>query len=200
MRLSLWPPISDADPVSSMEWRSMPGHPTYEVSECGDVRRAVRSRTRAADWRLRGFINEDGYVTYALKEGGTRTVVCAHRVVALAFIGPQPSEGHEIAHNNGSRLFNHYSNLRWATRKQNAADMQHHETAQKGEKNGRAKLSTDDVRNIRAEYRQIKNRLSTKKVGDLAAEYGVHHGTLLDIAKGRSWRHIPLEDRMASCR
>jgi hypothetical protein len=35
--------------------------------------------------------------------------------VAEAFIGPQPSPRHQVAHYDGVRDNNHYSNLRWAT-------------------------------------------------------------------------------------
>jgi hypothetical protein len=175
----------------SMEWRACPGFPDYEVSECGDVRRASGSRTRRRGWRLRGFIDSDGYIRYALLDAAkVKRVAIAHRLVAEAFIGPPPSPSHEAAHNNGSRISNHYSNLRWATRKENDADTVVHGTARVGAANGNAKLTEDDVRSIRAEYRAIKNREREGRVSDLAKAYGIHHATLIHIATGKSWAHL----------
>jgi hypothetical protein len=174
--------------VSQMEWRVCIDFPDYEVSECGDVRRATDSKTRKAGWRPRGFIDQDGYLKYALLDGsGGKRSIYAHRLVAVAFIGPAPSENHEVAHNNGSRVSNHFSNLRWATRLENAGDMEIHETRMGGAKNPNAKLSEEDVRAIRSAYRAIKDGETEGKVSDLARSYGIHHATLVHIAKGRSW-------------
>ncbi len=175
-----------------MEWRSCIGFQDYQVSECGDVRRAVGSRTRRAGWRLRGFIDADGYLRYALFDSEReKHPVMAHRLVAEAFIGPAPSEHHEVAHNNGSRVWNHFSNLRWATRTENTCDMVIHGTAQIGSKNGHAKLLDADVIEIRRIYREIKERRRTGKISDLARAYGVHHATLTKIATGKTWCHLP---------
>jgi len=180
-----------SEPIVQMEWRVCVGFPDYEVSECGDVRRAITSRARRKGWRLRGFIDGDGYVRYVLfNAGGQKQTVIAHRLVAEAFIGPAPSGAHEVAHNNGSRLSNHYTNLRWATRKENDADTVVHGTARVGINNGRAKLSEDDIRDIRKMYHEIKNRERFGKISDLARQYGIHHATLVNIATGRSWVHL----------
>ena len=177
--------------VKQMEWRAGVGFPDYEVSECGDVRRAVGSRTRSKGCRLRGFIDSDGYLRYALIDAsGEKHPVIAHRLVAEAFIGLAPSDRHEVAHNNGSRVASHYSILRWATRKENDADTVIHGTERVGSNNGNAKLSEQDVRDIRRIYREIKNRQRNGKISDLARDYGIHHATLVGIATGKSWVHL----------
>ena len=173
--------------ANPMMWRRCMRFPLYEVSECGDVRRGER--------RPKGFIDADGYIRYVLElEDGGRGVVPAHQLVAEAFIGNAPSELHEVAHDNGSRIFNHFTNLRWATRVENDADRQVHGTAPKGIKNGNAKLSDDDVRDIRRQYFLIKNRLSCGKISDLAEVYGIHHATLIRVATGKSWPHLSTEN------
>lgn len=157
----------------------------YEISECGDVRRLGR--------RLRGFTDSDGYLKYSLTmNDGERKAFHAHRLVAEAFIGPAPSKAHEVAHNNGSRVANHYENLRWATRKENDADTVIHGTNRAGSKNGRAKISEQDVSDIRTKYRKIKDREIKGKISDLARSYGLHHATLIGIATGKSWSHLPM--------
>jgi hypothetical protein len=184
--------------VERMEWRICVGFPDYEVSEYGDVKRATAARTRKKGHRLRGYINSDGYIAYSLcAVDGTKHARPAHYLVAVTFIGASPSEDHEVAHNNGSRIACHHSNLRWALRKENHDDMQLHGTAVKGIANGRAKISDGDVHQIRLEYRRIKNRDSDVKVSSLAKHYGIHHATLVDIATGRTWSHIPMNLEVA---
>lgn len=181
--------------VRAMEWRSCPRFPSFDVSEWGDVRRAVSVHGGNAGERLRGFIDADGYRRYVLTDvAGMKNHVTDYRLVAEAFIGPAPSAEYEVAHNNGSRVCAHFSELRWATRKDNHADtFVHGTTPGVGERNPKAKITAQDVVRIRREYRAIKNRLDTRRVSDLAREYGLHHATIINIAKGKSWSHIPME-------
>lgn len=179
----------------SMHWRQCPRFPTFEVSEWGDVRRAVDVHGGKAGERMRGFIDADGYRRYVLTSvDGLREHVTDYRLVAEAFIGPAPSSRHEVAHNNGSRVCAHYSELRWATRVENHADtVVHGTTPGVGERNPKAKLTEADVIRLRREYRAIKNRESDKSVADLAVEFGIHLSTVSTIATGKSWSHIPVE-------
>lgn len=187
--------VVDNRDISSMEWRQCVGFPDYEVSECGDVRRIQDSRTRKSGWRLRGSMDVDGYLRYAMLdcEGNKRTAR-AHRLVAEAFIGPAPSPDHEAAHNNGSRVSCFFRDLRWATRVQNDADRQVHDTSPKGERNPRAKITESDVKFIRSEYRAIKHSEGARSVVELERRFGLHRASIVNIAKGRTWTHIPMEN------
>ncbi len=179
--------IQSLGDVRAMVWRVIEDYPGFEVSECGDVRRVSTGA------RLRGFIDADGYVRYSLTDqGGTKKARPAHQLVALAFLGPKPSPKHEVAHNNGSRLNCHYSNLRWALPVENHADRFVHRTASVGARNGRAKITESDVHAIRRDYRLIKQPGSGRRVEELERRYGLHRATIIDIARGRSWSHIPL--------
>lgn len=168
-----------------VEWREIPGMENYEVSAHGDVR--IKGGRR-----LKGFITPDGYVAFSLKRRKRPGAIHAHRLVAMAFIGPPPFEGAQVAHNDGSRLHNHFRNLRWASALENQRDRQEHGTASKGEANGRAVLSDDDVMTIRRTYQSIKAGLLKMKVSALADRYGIHHATLIDVATGKSWKHLPM--------
>lgn len=181
--------------ASVMAWRVCPRFPNFEVSEWGDVRRLVSVHGGTAGSRLRGFIDADGYRRYALTNAeGKKEPVADYRLVAEAFIGPPPTDRHEVAHKNGSRVCAHYSELRWATRLENHQDtFVHGTTPGVGERNPKAKLSEQDVLRLRREYRAIKNRQSAKTVSDLANEFGLHLATVSSIARGKSWRHLPLE-------
>ncbi len=186
-------PVTERD-VSAMEWRQCVGFPAYEVSECGDVRRIQNSRTRKSGWRLRGFIDVDGYLRYALFDSsGSKRLISAHRLVVEAFIGPAPSPDHEIAHNNGSRVSCFFRDLRWATRLQNDNDREIHDTLPQGERNPKAKITEADVRFIRSEYRAIKHSQGARSVTELTARFGLCQAQIVRIAKGHAWSHIPME-------
>lgn len=178
-----------------MEWRPCARFPEFEISEWGDLRRVVAAPHRLVGDRPRGFIDADGYLRYAMDSvDGERTTATAYRLVAEAFIGPAPSEKHEVAHRNGSRACAHHSELRWATRMENHHDMVVHGTAPSvGERNPKAKITEADVVSIRREYREIKNSRGTRKVSELEDKYGLHRATVIGIARGKSWKHIPME-------
>lgn len=178
----------------AMEWRPCARFPDYEVSECGDVRRRVAGVHRPVGYRLKGHINCDGYIAYAFRgQNGKKTLATAYRLVAEAFIGPPPSPDHEVAHNNGSRISAHYRDLRWALRAENDADTEVHGTARKGENNGRAKITEDDVRFIRREYRRVKSLRIPGGLVSLERQFHLHRATIINIATGNSWRHVPME-------
>jgi len=172
---------------SAMDWQSLPGFPAYEVSECGDLRR-VKTGTR-----IKGHINSDGYPEYTLRDAdGRKRHVTAHRLVIEAFIGSAPALGMEVAHNDGSRLNAHWKNLRWATRQSNSDDRVRHGTTVRGECNPRAKITAQEVQVIRREYRKIKRPGSGRRVAELDEMYGLHRSTIIRIAKGQYWKHLPM--------
>jgi hypothetical protein len=59
------------------------------------------------------------------------------------------------------------------------------ESRPRGEKNGRAKLTRENVLEIRARY-----SLGKVTLGQLAAEYGIGTSTVHDVVKGRRWQHV----------
>lgn len=170
-----------------MEWRQLIRFPSFDVSECGDVRRTTNHQ------RLHGFIDSDGYVRYSLtRADGARGAVAAHTLVAEAFVGAKPSPQHEVAHGDGSRLNNHYSNLRWALSAENHADRVAHGTSPIGERNPRAKITEADVLDIRRAYRAIKQPNSGRRVSELDRRYELARATIIRIATGQSWSHVPM--------
>ncbi|MCR6734463.1 MAG: HNH endonuclease [Afipia sp.] len=137
----------------------------------------------------------DGYLRYALFDAsGAKRLISGHRLVAEAFIGPAPSPAHEVAHSNGSRVSCYFRDLRWATRRENASDQLVHETTPQGEKNGHHKITEDDVRFIRSEYRAIKNSRGARRVSELDERFGLCRQQIIRIATGIAWSHIPMEN------
>jgi hypothetical protein len=182
-------PQTDASPSTSpsvldLEWRPIPGWPHYEVSEWGDVRRVAAWRKRRPGAVLAPFFRDNGYAQVHLYAEGRRRRFLVHRLVALAFLGRQPSPHHEVAHLNGNRANNHYSNLRWVRHRENEAHKQLHGTLLRGAQIGTARL---DERRVREIKRALDGGESQSAV---ARRFGVSASTVHLIARGRSWRHV----------
>jgi hypothetical protein len=171
-----------------LTWRACPGFSDYQVSDCGDVRRAPGAAFQPLR-RLRGVIDPDGYVCFGMiHDDGRKRRPKAHQLVARAFIGPPPSPAHEVAHRNGSRLLNTPANLRWSLQIDNEADREAHGTRPKGAANPKAKISDDDVRYIRRRYREIK--LARGRVAELDEQFNICRSQIIRIARGQAWSHV----------
>ncbi len=131
---------------SSILWREVVGWPEYQVSNLGNVRREKPSCGTRQGKLCKPLINRStGYYGVALCRNCVQKRIDIHRLVALAFLGPQPSPRHLVAHNDGVRTNNIVSNLRWATQSENLADMRRHGTALVGMANPMAKLDEIDI-------------------------------------------------------
>jgi predicted small metal-binding protein len=117
-----------------------------------------------------------------------------HRLVALAFIGPCP-EGHEIAHENGDATDNRVMNLSWKTHADNIRDRTRHGRTASRERHGMAKLTEDQVRDIRSRYKGRGLGCKASNGGpsqrSLAEEYGVTEECVWRIIKRKTWASIP---------
>jgi hypothetical protein len=94
---------------SEPEWRPIPGHPSYEVSDQGDVRHHGRI--------LRGHISPRGYREVNVDNRPD----FVHRFVARAFLGPKPL-GHEVRHLNDTKTDDRVENLAYGTHTDNQRD------------------------------------------------------------------------------
>jgi hypothetical protein len=173
------------------EWRAVPGWP-YEVSDDGIVRRSTHDRPSGgvrpgrvlADWADR-----HGYRRVHLSTPGKHACVFVHRLVALTFIGPAPSDEHHVAHFDGNPANNRADNLRWALPCENERDKSRH-TAHpriigRGESNWAAKLTQDVIEHI---AQQCASGASQREV---ARRFGVHQSTISRIVSGRAWVWLP---------
>jgi hypothetical protein len=121
-------------------WRPIPGYVgIYEISSLGRCRSLDRvvikmTRGRPAQHRLKGrvlrpAVSARGYLVVGL----ARRTAYLHQLVLRAFVGERPP-GLQAAHNNGDRLDNRLSNLRYATPKANTADRYLHGTVLFGDR------------------------------------------------------------------
>lgn len=173
------------------EWRDIPGYPGYQASNEGSVRRIRACRNGWRPRELKGYVNKLGYVALGIMIDGKRIAVHAHRLVALAFHGEPPTPEHEVAHGDGDGLNNRPDNLRWATRKENAADRRKHGRDTIGERHGMARLTETDVRRIFAlASAHVDQRL-------IAKCFGIHQAQVHRIYSGKSWKHLGLRTAAA---
>lgn len=169
-------------------WKKCPRFPDHEVSNCGDLRRALRPDVSRNGQYIKGIIDPDGYIRYCIKHEGSSYNVSAHVLVAEAFIGEKPSPKHQVAHNNGSKKLNTPNNLRWATTLENQNDRLLHGTDTRGVGNGRATITEDDVRFIRKKYFDIK--ITRGDVSSLDKMFNLTRSQIIRIAKRQAWAHV----------
>jgi len=175
--------------MSETEWRDIPGYVgMYRASSCGKVESLPRTISNGRfKTRRRGRILKQhmikGYWSVRLYdgEGGVKTIG-VHRLVAWAFIGTQ-KPGMVCCHNDGNCLNNTVENIRYDTVRANNRDRIKHNTMVYGSRNGKSKLTEDDVRFIR-----YKNK--TLSYSEMARMYGVSIGCIFNAKNGISWPYV----------
>jgi len=169
-------------------WRPLIGYEGfYDVSDIGRVRSLPRE---VPHWRggvslrkariRKAPLNHDGYRVVSLKCGGHKETVPVHALVCATFNGVRP-KGAVARHLDGDSLNNCADNLAWGTVQDNHNDARSHGTNPVGTRNPNAKLSAEEVREIRA---------SDEPGVVLAARYGVRSAAISKIRTGRTWRHL----------
>lgn len=104
----------------------------------------------------------------------------AHRLAYQTWVGEIP-EGFQVCHHCDNRRCLNPAHLFLGSNAENVADRNAKGRQARGERQGRAKLSDDDVRAIRA---------SAARIVDLAAQYGVAETTISNIRHGKRWTHV----------
>lgn len=186
--------MPEADTTTT--YKDIPGFPGYRCGDDGSVwsswvleRDDEHNRfcsARSSRWRrMKPFCDPKGYPAVHLCRDGRVRQVSVHRLVLSTFVGPCPP-GHEGCHfPDRNPANNALSNLRWDSRKANKADMVAHGTRLTGDRHGRAKLTADQVRDIR---RRLATGGVTRKA--VAREYGVHESLIRHIVRHRIWKDV----------
>lgn len=159
-------------------WKTIEYAPDYAVSNMGRVRRQTDGfMTNAGKVLSQSLAN--GYPQVNVRIDGKFTSKKVHRLVADAFIGPKPSLIHQVAHKDGIRTNNVVTNLRWATPVENSCDDIANGVRLEGERHPLAKLSFEDITNIRQNY--------TDFIIDVAAKYGIDKSHVRGIIAYKAW-------------
>lgn len=126
-----------------------------------------------------GRIDGRGYIE--LSKGGY--VGLAHRFIWEFVHGPIPASM-QVNHKNGVKHDNRIENLELVTPSQNTLHAYRTNLMSAvGETNGRAKLTSSEVVEIRRLHRSLP-------VNSIAMRYGVSSRTVRDIVSKRRWRHV----------
>lgn len=176
--------------IAVEEWRPVADFP-YEVSSEGRVRRTAGGSNNAKPGRiLKGYTDKDGYTVVRLSRDGQVRDRKVHRLVCEAFHGP--SHLPEVRHLDGNPANNRPSNLAWGTQAQNAADRAQHGRTVRGEKSRRAKLTDEQVTEIREAHTLVRlgrQRAPRGWCQQTAQHYGITVNGLKTITSGRGYNN-----------
>jgi hypothetical protein len=140
-------------------------------------------RSSAECWEWKAAFGSNGYGSFKL---GARTIEAHRLAFSLANGGTVPPKGVIVRHTCDNPKCVNPQHLVAGTKLQNSQDMMDRGrwrgVEQAGENNGAAKLTADQVA-------QIRVRISARETNmGIAADYGVSHATISAIKCGRSWR------------
>lgn len=169
--------------------------PYYEISSLGRLRAACHrfankrslTPTTLAGYIYPPIVNHLGRVWYQLQTGGSVSRPFAHRLVAFAFLHPSPEKPH-VNHIDGNPLNNNVDNLEWCTPAENMAHASALGLVARGERHGNAKITTEQVMDLRATYQHGKYGERKRWAERLKCD-----PTLVWlIVTGRAWKHVPM--------
>ena len=134
---------------------------------------------RHSCWLWTGKLTNTGYASFnATYEG--QTFWKAHRFAYRVFKGPIP-KGMCVLHTCDNRFCVNPDHLHLGTPADNAKQRESRGRGTHGELNGRAKITEQDVRDIRN---------STESCSELARRYGLHDSHIGRIRTREKWAHV----------
>jgi hypothetical protein len=165
----------------------------YEVSDRGQVRSRYvpgHGGRLGARWRLlKPGIDSSGYQTVVLCLHGKQTTHRIHNLVADAFLPPKGPTDRVVRHLNDIKTDDRLENLARGTYSDNMADSirngKHVSPKLRGSAHGCAKLTEDNVREIRSLYATGNFTLA-----ELGLRFGVTLQSIGYIVLRKTWRHI----------
>ena len=183
--------------IGAVKWITYPSvSPNrYTISEFGVVADIVKNRYMVP------YITPNGYMYYRLwcDEINTSKHYAAHRLVAWEFVPTNRDLNLDVNHIDGNKLNNHYTNLEWCTRSENIIHANlmglTNQGDHRGDLNGQAKLSNDEVRCIceimeecasNGISRSVADCIVKERLGDIS----ISDQQLCKIRCHRTWTHI----------
>jgi len=181
--------VLDPDESVCEEWRDVVGYEgIFQVSNFGRIKRiSVRSShsSRFVGRFRKPQKHNDGYLQIDLSRGHHQLI---HKIVMDAFVGPCPS-GYEVNHIDHDRQNNCLRNLEYVTPKENVNKSLVLGVAllnkARGEKQGLAKLTTEQVVNIRRIFNE--NKISYRALGKM---FNVNGRAIQAIVLRETWKHV----------
>lgn len=161
--------------VDDVTLKPIPGCPGYFAGSDGSIWSSMPGRNDRYKTLhvIRPYADKGGYLNVSLRANGRRKRYRVQRLIAIAFHGLCP-DGMVARHRDGNKRNNRPGNLVYGTQKQNIDDKHEHGTLATGERNGNAKLTDDQCREI------IRRARAGEPRSALAEEFGV----CLDVVSG----------------
>lgn len=160
------------DPSDGLVWDS-----NYIVFPSGDI-------LNMHGEKIVGCVNRNGYVQ-GIINGKTTSF---HRIIAKAFV-PNPNNYEQVNHKDGNKTNNNVDNLEWCTRSENLihAYKSGLEKRVVGEMHHSHKLTNEAVVYIKTHYKKRDKQFGAVPLGK---KFGVDRTTILDVARGKTWREV----------
>jgi hypothetical protein len=167
-------------------WAEHPHYKGWYGSSIGRVKSSDRMIQQRNRWgsissiRINGQLLSTKATTsrgYVVFRGPNHKTTYLSTFLLECFFGDRPTDDHEGAHWDGDKQNNRLDNLRWATRKENAADrIRHgHQVKVFGPTNVLTKFPTETI---------VAVRESTGRVTDIAKKFGISHSQVSRIRRG----------------
>ncbi len=168
--------------------RVVPGFENYMVSDEGEIWTNHNNRYGAGKvWKkMKPSKRKNcsfGYSYVSLCRKDKTVLRMIHQLVMLAFVGERPL-GQVIRHLDGNGDNNRLENLRYGTRAENEADKVRHGRSNRGERNGQAKLTESQVREIRL---LRETGMTHQRIAD---QFGMERKTIGDAINRVNWAHV----------
>lgn len=162
-----------------------PGRPLQDLGERVSQRFWAKVHKTDECWFWTGYIRDDGYGNFPLR----KTVVHrAHRIAYAIGVGPIPA-GMVVCHRCDTRACVRPDHLFLGTQLDNIADRNAKNRQAKGIAHPAAKLTDDDVVEIRRRY-----AVGSVSQHELAAEYGINNAGICRIVRRKIWTHVGGDD------
>jgi hypothetical protein len=166
---------------STVEYRSIKGLPNYRVGNDGSVWSCKKGSWK----RLRPSKYPSGRLKAVFNHLGVRYEIAVAVLVLETFVGPRPVD-HQACHfPNRDITDNRVCNLMWATPKENKSHEVLQGTRKRGQTHHKARLTEDDVRNMRFLYSTGNYTYS-----QLAKLFKMSTVQTAIICQRRQWKHI----------
>ena len=186
-------------------WLPIPGFPGYEASDQGNVRSldrvVMRPGSPKGNQRRKGVLLKVSiqrarggkgtpyrHVTLYGPEGKEPSQRVGSLVLA-AHVGPRPP-GLVMRHLNDDSLDDRLENLAWGTYSENGRDaaINGRYPDRRGGRHPGAKFTDSDVLTIRESLARGESQRA------IASRYGVSYSAISDIARGKTWKHLPTKE------
>lgn len=166
------------------EWKRIKGFDNYYISNLGNVKNNTGDLIALE-------LSSPGYYRVHLSKLGKAKHYSVHRLVAESFL-VKPRGCNVVNHKDGCKTNNTLTNLEWCT---HSTNLRHaYDSGLRignfGRKNGQAKLSENDVIEIRKRY--VK-RSKTHNANTLSKQFNVSPRLILAIVNGERWSWLKEE-------